>query len=505
MESLLMGVDIGSTAVKVVAMTAKGEIRSSASALSVTHSPRSGWVEQEPEEWGKASAMAVRDCMERLGGARIAALSFSGHMSAPVLLDDADVPLMPSVLIADTRSHEQSAFLRDVYRQRFVEMTGNEPVDAFAVAKLLWIKKWHPDLLARTAKIMFPKDYVRFLFTGDIGTDRTDAGNSLLYNPVMGEWDRTLISELGLNPDWFPHIYDSDVVVGLVCAEAARLTGIPEGTPVVAGAADMACSQLGTGAVQEGTLAVTLSTSAQVVMPVAGLPTAGPSSCMTGSVTFHPSAITGLMYGMGSVFTGGLGVDWCYRMLTGKLTMQDDDYARLDEWTRQMKPFPPGSQGLLFLPFLMGSGTPYFDPNDRASWLGLSTGQSPALLMHSVLEGVAYNVRENMEQFELGGYQVRRVHLGGGGSRNPVWCRMIADVLGKEISILNNRDASAVGAAILAGVGCGCFSSAETAAISLVGVSSPIPYSEERHEAYNRLYTRYRKLYRALNEFYRNE
>ncbi|MBW4084265.1 xylulokinase [Paenibacillus sp. S150] len=499
-EKLLLGIDIGSTAVKVVAMTGQGSIRASASAFYMTSSPRPGWMEQDPEDWGRASFQAARKCLEQTGNAEIVALSFSGHMSAPVMLDADGIPLLPGILIADTRSQEQTRFLRESYLERFVELTGNEPVDAFAVSKLLWIKAQHPGVLERTRCILFPKDYVRFLFTGERGTDPTDAGNSLLYNRVSGDWDQELIAELGLDPSVFPVLHASHAQVGRVSEAAERSTGIPAGTPVISGAADMACSQLGTGAVQKGTLAVTLSTSAQVVMSVPGI-----SKAMAGRVTFHPSAMLNSTYAMGSVFTGGLGVDWGYRLLTGKGSMKAADYEELAGWSAQMEQIPPGSNGLLFLPFLLGSGTPYFDPRDRASWLGLSTGQSPALLLHSVMEGVAYNIRENMEQFEQGGYEVRKVNIGGGGSRNPVWCRMIGEVLGKEAAILDNRDAAAAGAAMLAGVGAGMFASAETAALSIVSTSASIPYSQDRHEAYERLYARYLKLYPALNEYYREE
>ncbi|WP_340023714.1 FGGY family carbohydrate kinase [Paenibacillus sp. FSL K6-1096] len=499
-DKLLLGIDIGSTAVKVIAMTEQGVIRASASAFYTTFSPRPGWMEQDPEDWGRAAFQAVRQCLEQVENAEISALSFSGHMSAPVLLDADGVPLLPSILIADTRSQEQTRFLREFYLEQCVEMTGNEPVDAFAIPKLLWIKAQQPGVLERTRCILFPKDYVRFLFTGERGTDRTDAGNSLVYNPAAEDWDRHFIAELGLDPAVFPELHAPHGRFGTVSAAAERATGIPAGTPVITGAADMACSQLGSGAGEEGTLALTLSTSAQIVMSVPGI-----SPAMAGRVTFHPSAILNSTYAMGSVFTGGLGVDWGYRLLTGKGTMQPADYEELAKWSAQMEQIPPGSNGLLFLPFLLGSGTPYFDPHDRASWLGLSTGQSPALLLHSIMEGISYNIRENMDQFEQGGLEVRKVMIGGGGSRNPVWCRMISEVLGKEASILSNRDAAAVGASILAGVGIGVYASAKKAALSMVSTSAPIPYSETRHENYNRLYARYLKLYPALNEYYCEE
>ncbi|WP_314000838.1 FGGY family carbohydrate kinase [uncultured Paenibacillus sp.] len=497
-KQLLMGIDIGSTAVKVIAMTAEGEVRASATGHYPTSSPRPGWVEQDPESWWSAAAEAIRACMAQTGPAAIGAVSFSGHMSAPVLLDGGGKPVLPSILIADTRSFEETRYLRETYRDEFTALTGNVPVDAFTVSKLLWIKKHHPQALERAAALLFPKDFIRFKLTGHIGTDATDAGNSLLYSAAERRWAAVLIRKLGLAPELFPPVGESHHAVGKVGREAAGLTGLPEGTPVVMGAADMACSQLGTGAAQPGTLAVTLSTSAQVVLRVGSI-----APEMAGRVTFHPSAIPHSLYAMGSVFTGGLGVDWGYRMLTGKTRLEAADFDAIGELSERMDGLPLGSGGLLFLPFLMGSGTPYFDSSDRASWLGLSTGQDPALLLHSVMEGVAYNIRESMEVFESAGYSIQRVHLGGGGSRNSVWCRMIGDVLGKDMAVLANRDASAAGAAILAGVGSGVYETAEAAADAVVRTGAALEHSPVRHDAYNGIYRRYRKVYVALNEFYR--
>jgi len=497
---LVMSIDIGSTAVKVIAISPEGKLVASASGRYPTNSPQPGWVEQNPKDWWTATSAAVRECVMRAGAGDIRAVSFSGHMSAPVLLDRDGGSVLPSILIGDARSAEETKFLRESYRDVFVSLTGNEPVDAFTVSKLLWIKRHHPEALNRAAVLLFPKDYIRYKLTGTLATDPTDAGNSLLFDAVKSDWAFGLIGELGLAPALFPPIRDSHAVVGGVGDEAAALTGLRPGTPVVTGAADMACSQLGTSAVRPGTLAVTLSTSAQVVMRVEAV-----SPAAAGRITFHPSAVPGTLYAMGSIFTGGLGIDWAYRLMTGKEKLDASDFEAIGGLSERMEDMQPGSGGLMFLPFLIGSGSPYFDSRDRASWLGLSTGQKPELLLHSVMEGVAYNIRESMALFEAEGHAIDTVHLGGGGSRNPVWGRMIGDVLGKDISLLSNRDASAVGAAMLAGVGCGLYDSAADAARAIVKTAPPQPHSPDRHRAYDRIYARYLKAYRALNEFYRDE
>jgi len=498
--SLVLSIDIGSTAVKVIAMTKEGEIAASESGHYPTSSPYPGWVEQDPESWWEAASAAIKGCLERVGPAAIGAVSFSGHMSAPVLLDEDGRPVMPSILIADTRSHEESAYLKAHYKRDFLHLTGNEPIDAFTVSKLLWIKRARPDAMDRACTLLFPKDYIRFKLTGQLGTDQTDAGNSLLYDHGKGEWAMELIRELDLPVHIFPHIHASSDVVGHASRDASLATGLLEGTPIVAGAADMACSQLGTGAVGTGTLAITLSTSAQVVMRVDGISSSG-----AGQVTYHPSAIPGTLYAMGSVFTGGLGIDWAYRLITGKSRLSAGDYAAINGLCEGMKGIPPGSANIMFLPFLVGSGTPHFDAADRATWIGLSTGQTPELLMHSVMEGIAFNIRESMEVFQKSGHTIDKVHLGGGGSRNQVWSAMIGDVLGKNLSLLHNRDASAIGAAMLAGVGTGMCTMEDILSQNLVSTSEPAQYSADRHHSYDAIYARYLKAYRALNEWYRNE
>lgn len=498
--SLVLSIDIGSTAVKVIAMTKDGEIAASQSGHYPTSSPYPGWVEQDPESWWEAASAAIKGCLEAVGPAAIGAVSFSGHMSAPVLLDEDGTPVMPSILIADIRSYEESAYLKAHYMADFLQLTGNEPIDAFTVSKLLWMKRNRPDAMNRARTLLFPKDYIRYKLTGQLGTDQTDAGNSLLYDHGKGEWAMELIRELDLPSHIFPQIHASSDIVGHASRGASTATGLLEGTPIVAGAADMACSQLGTGAVRSGTLAITLSTSAQVVMRVDSI-----SSSSTGQVTYHPSAIPGTLYAMGSVFTGGLGIDWAYRLITGKSRLAAKDYAAINQLCEGMKGIPPGSANVMFLPFLVGSGTPHFDAADRATWIGLSTGQTPELLMHSVMEGIAFNIRESMEVFQKGGHAIDKVHLGGGGSRNQVWSAMIGDVLGKSLSLLHNRDASAIGAAMLAGVGTGMCTMEDIISQKLVSASEPSSYSIDRHRSYDVIYARYQKAYRALNEWYRNE
>lgn len=492
---LILAIDIGTTSVKCLIINEQGAVVSSASKGYPIMSPHPHWLEQNPEDWWKATAQTIKECSKEIELEQVAVVSLSGHMSAPVLIDQAGKLLLPSILIADTRSSKQTAFLRRHFLEKFTTSTGNEPLDAFTVSKLLWIKEHHPELLKLAANFIFPKDYIRYKFVNKIGTDPTDAGNSLLYDLVEKDWNWDIINELGLPKHLFPSLFDTTSVFGHITDESAHQTGLKAGTPVVTGGADMACSQVGTGATRNGTMAITLSTSGQIVTGISE-----PKEKGIGKVTFHPGATVDSMYAMASVFTGGLGVEWAYKFLTNKQSMDTEDFKELARMTEEMKKYPVGNEGVLFLPFLVGSGSPYFNAKDRASWIGLTLNQDKALLLRSIMEGITYNIAENVKVLQELGIKVDKIFLGAGGSQNQVWCKMIADALGMDVSILANRDVSALGAAIIGGVGIGMLTSIDDAVEKLVKSETKIHYDVENHRKYQKLLEKYQSIYQALNK-----
>src|SRR5690625_928995 len=221
-----------------------------------------------------------------------------------------------------------------------------------------------------------------------------------------------------------------------------------------------------------------------------------------GKVTFHNGAIEDSNYAMGTIFTGGLGVEWGFKKLYNKQLMDKSDYQELDRLTNEMKNYPPGSNGLLFLPFLVGSSTPYYDIQDRAAWIGMSLHQEKSLMLHSILEGITFNILENVQVMNEMDLIIQKVHLGAGGSQNKVWCKMIADVLGQNVSLLENRDGSALGAAILAGTGVGIFDSIKSAVESIVKVNQYIMFDKTKNEDYKKLFKGYQEVYQSLNYYY---
>ncbi|SDJ26139.1 xylulokinase [Salimicrobium halophilum] len=497
-DKVLLAIDIGTSSAKCVAMNKKGELVAEAAEGYSTSRPHHQWVEQSPECWWTAVSHVIKKCVGKLEEPQVEGISLSGHMSALVLVDGSGSVLRPSILITDNRSTRQTEHLNDLYKEEFIKHTGNQPMNAFTAPKLLWVKENEPEIFAAIDKLMFPKDYIRYKLTGEIGTDPTDAGNSLLLNVKERKWNEDLIQKVGLPNRIFPEIHESLTVFGYVSDEAARETGmVRRGTPVVTGGADMACSHIGTGAYLPGTSAITLSTSGQVVMSAEEI-----DEKKSGKVTYHPGAVMGTMYAMGTVFTGGLGVEWGYKLLYDRKEMNKGDYERIDELSEEMKRYPPGSEGLVFLPFLVGSSTPYFDSKDRAAWIGLTIGQRKSLLLHSILEGITFNLQENLHVLQGSRDEQPDIFLGGGGSRNDVWVQMIADVTNSEVKRLISTDGSTMGAAIIGGVALSWFPSVEEALAEVVKAGEEFVPDVYKHYQYRNLFEGYQTLYKSLNHYY---
>lgn len=476
-QKIWIGVDLGTSAVKCMAVDGSGAVVCvEREAYAPLHTEGSR-VEQAPGEWWEAACAALRRCTARLGG-EIDAVSFSGQMSALVLLDEAGRPVRRAMLIADARADRQAADLERAYGERFRQRTGNRPIEAFAAAKLLWLAQEEPQTLAQAACLLFAKDYLRFCLCGDRATDPTDAGNSLLLDLGSGDWDWPLIAALGLPARLFPPLRPSDAVCGAVSEAAARQTGLAAGTPVVTGAADMACSQLGADALTPARIAVTLSTSAQVVRATPTRPRAWQDR-----LTYHPAVQPGRLYAMASVFSGGLAFDWAARLLCG-----GTDFATLDcELTAFHAEIGPSP--VLFLPFLTGSGSPRFDSADRGAFCGMTPATGARELLAAVMEGVCFCIRENVELLEAEG--TAELVLAGGGSRMAVWGQLLCEILGRPVRLLSHRDTSVWGAARLAARDAGR------------EFHNPVAGSYEpdarRAAQYGAQYARYRALSEAVN------
>ena len=491
MKQAYLGVDLGTSSVKCLAMDINGQCLSQGDGRYPLYAPRPGWVEQNPEEWMEPVYGAIRDCIKELDGYKPAALSFSGHMSSLVLLGDDGEPLLPCSLVGDNRAVNQAEELKNICGDAFAEVTGNVPLQAFVVSKLLWVLQERPDIYERTAKFLMAKDYVRLQMTGELFTDYTDAGNTLLYHPVTENWNDELIKRSGLDKRIFPELRAPTAPAGKITAKAAKATGLTEGLPVICGGADMACSQLGTGGMMPKRLIITLSTSGQMCMCVNQ-----PYPSVKDNLTFHPGV--GSMYAMASVFSGGLALNWGFCLLSGQNPGDIPDFTSLGLLAKDIADYSPGQSGITFLPFLTGSGSPHNCPHDKAHLVGLTLSSDKKDIVHAIMEGVAYNLRENAEVFrKLGNWS--QVRLGGGGAKMKVWRHIIADVLGEDIDILRTGNASAMGACMLAAAGAGEVSSILELSEKIAVCEERITYSKQKKLEYDKLFEQYLNTYNALS------
>lgn len=495
MQKAYIGIDIGTTSVKCMVIDSAGEILASQGVAYPSSYPCSGWVEQEPEDWVNAVFQSIRLCLPDIRGYLVEALSFSGHMSSPVFLDAQGTVLAPCITVADSRCEKQADELRAQYEKDFLAFTGNAPMTWAVAPKLLWMKENHPEVYDYAATVLCAKDYVRYRLTGIAVTDVTDAGNWLLFDRRCGQWNEELIRRLDLKRELFPPVVDSRTIAGTLLPEAARETGLQEGIPVLAGAADMACSQLASGAALPGCIAVTLGTSGQVCMRVSNFEKAGSKK-----VTFHPGVQPDMMYTMASVFSGGLSVNWLYRLIFGHSPSNPQDFRQLGKLSEQIDKNRDGRNSVIFLPFLTGSGSPWFRQTDRAAFAGLGNDVTSENLLESVMEGVAFNILDNMGIFRQMGCPIDKITLAGGGINLSAWPAMIADIVGKDVDLLEITDVSTYGACLIARSVSMTSQEWEQCITARPPVSKTIPFSPENHELYSRKYGIYQKLCKSASK-----
>lgn len=491
----ILALDLGSTQLKLLIMNERAEVLYVHTQGYPTQTPCAGRIEQRPQDWAAALENGMKRLNSEHGTENISAVSFSGHMSGVVLLDKNGEVLLPCIMLADSRSDEQCAKLQSAAGDEIQRRTGNPVINAFSLPKLLWLKENEPEVWNKAAVWLSPKDYIRALLTGEYSTEYTDAYNSLCIDGGTANWCDDIIAACGLEREKFPPVLSPTSKAGCVTKKAAEQLFIREGTPVFAGGADMACGAVGMGLYEYGDSALTLGTCATFLATVPCI-----NDDSFGKVTFHLHAEPGVMYALGSHFNGGLAVNWAAKTLGDGVTL---DFARMDELADAAKQLDIGSGGVLTLPFLAGSGSPYFDTCDRQTILGISSATTQAQLFRSQLEGITMNLAQTQRIFNStidGG--LRRVLLGGGGSKISGWGQMIADVFGTKLELVSNADASAVGAAIIGGVGAGIFENAKDAAMRCLKIKQTLDTSAENHEAYNLLFEKYKRAYDNIHSFY---
>ena len=499
----LLGVDIGTSGTKTVLFDGKGNTVTSALEEYPLYQPHIGWAEQDPEDWWKAVADTIARVVKSSGvnPSDIKGLGLSGQMHGMVLLDrDAQV-LRPSIIWCDQRTQVECDQITEIIgRERLVEITANPALTGFTASKVMWVKNHQPDIFNRIDKILLPKDYIRFKLTGVFATEVSDASGTQFLDIPKRKWSHEVLDKLGIHPDWMPEVYESQEISGKISGEAARLTGLSQGTPVAGGGGDQAAGAIGNGIVRPGILSSTIGTSGVVFASMDAV-----HIDPKGRLQTFCHAIPDTWHVMGVTQGAGLSLQWM-RNNFGGMERELAGYMGVDPYylmDREAEVAQPGCEGLIYLPYLMGERAPHLDPYARGVFFGLTARHGRREMIRSVMEGVSYSLRDCMEIIKEMDIPAEEVRASGGGARSPLWRQMQADIFNTPIAVTNSKEGPALGAALLAGVGAGIYPSvpeACEAAIQVTGVQNPIG---ENVPIYGKYYEVYRDLYKALKDSYR--
>jgi len=497
-----LGVDVGTTGSKALLVDEKGRVVASHTTEYPLYTPRVGWTEQNPEDWWSATVKSVRAVLEKskVKPEEVEGVGLTGQMHGLVMLDRELKVIRPAILWNDQRTGEEAEYINTKLGERIIEVTGNIAHTGFTAPKLLWVKRHEPENFARMRKFLLPKDYVGLKLTGEIAMDVNDASGTALFDVKRRKWAEGLIAELELPLDVFPKVLESPEVRGEVTAEAAELTGLRKGVPVVAGAGDQGAAGVGAGVVEEGVVSVNIGTSG-VVFTNSDAYRFDPK----GRLHAFCHAVPGKWHLMGVMLSAGGSLRW-FRDKLGQLERGLADLLGVDPYDllcREAEQVPPGSEGLVFLPYLAGERTPHADPYARGVFFGLSLKHGRGHIVRAVLEGVCYGLRDSLELMLALGLKVREVRVLGGGARSLLWRKILADVFGADVYTMEVDEGSSFGAAILASVGTKAYATVRDAARSMVRTKEVVKHDPANHELYTKYYALYRELYPALKNLYR--
>lgn len=498
----LLGVDLGTSGTKTVLFDEQGTVIASALREYPLMQPKNGWAEQDPDLWWQASAETIREVIEKSGirGSEIASLGISGQMHGLVLLDRDGRVLRPSILWCDGRTQEEcDEITRRIGRERLIQISANPALTGFTAGKILWVQKHEPEIWERACHILLPKDYVRYRLTGEFYSEMSDASGTNLLDVPKRTWSKEILEALEIAPELVPPLTESADVAGRVSAEAAKVTGLAEGMPVAAGAADNMAGAVGTGVAVQGKAFTTIGTSG-VVFAHSDRVQIDPK----GRVHTFCSAVPGAWTVMSCTLAAGLSLKW-YRdtfcdneMVTGRL-MGTDPYVLMNE---EAVLSPIGANRLLFVPYLMGERSPILDSDARGAFVGLSAMHTRRDLLRAVMEGVIYSQRQNLDILRGMNVVPETMLACGGGAKSPFWRQMMADVFGMPVKTVQNAEGPATGAAILAGTAVGLYKDIPTACEKIIREKDPSMPIAENSAAYEPYYRIYTSVYPALAGVY---
>lgn len=489
----VLGIDVGTGGTRALIIDEHGRVISAATEEHEPFSsPKIGWAEQRPEDWWRACGLAVRHALAKscLAGDAITCVGFSGQMHGAVMLDERSQVVRPALIWCDVRTEPQCReLIAKIGAERLIQLTCNPALPNFTLTKFLWVRENEPENWQRVNSVMLPKDYVRFRLTGDRAIDMADASGTLMLDVAHRRWSREVLEAAEIDDRLLPALCESPDVCGKVSAEGAAATGLKIGTPVVAGAGDQAAGATGMGIVAAGAVSATIGTSG-VVFASTDRPALDPK----GRIHTFCHAVPGRWHVMGVTQAAGLSLRWFRDQFGAGVDDGRDPYERL---TSEAATVLPGSDGLLWTPYLMGERTPHLDAHARGALVGLTASHTRAHVIRAIMEGVAFSLRDTFTIFQEMQVPVKGVRLGGGGARSPLWRQIQADVYGREVEVVEAEEGAAYGAAILAGVGARIWPTVDDACNSIVRVAkTTVPHSAAT-EVMKTTYAAYRRVYPA--------
>ena len=488
-KNLFLGIDISTTGAKALLMDATGTVVTTATTALPLSTPKPLWSEQDPHDWWNGIVASIRQALAQANatGDDVTAIGLTGQMHGLTLLDKAGEVLRPAILWNDQRTGAQCDEIRArIGKERLIQITGNDALTGFTAPKILWVREHEPDVYAKGAHVLLPKDYVRYKLTGDYACDKAGGAGTILFDVKARDWSPEVLEKLEIPAAWMPKTHEGPEVTGVISAEAAALTGLKAGTPVVGGGGDQAAGAVGVGAVEPGIVGLVLGTSGVVFAS-----TDAPYIEKDGLLHAFCHAVPGAWHLMGVMLSAAGSLQWHRDTLAPGVSFDDLLAPAAD--------IPAGAEGLFFLPYLTGERTPYPDPLARAGYIGLTLRHALPHMTRAVLEGVAFGLRDSMELVKGAGLgEIKQIRVSGGGAKSALWRQILADVIGSELVTVNTTEGGAFGAALLAAVGAGVWTTVPEACRATIKVLSATSPQPAQVKVYNDLYPLYRGLYPAL-------
>lgn len=482
-----IGVDLGTSALKLIMMNSKGELVKSVSKEYPLYFPHSGWSEQNPTDWFLAVKEGLKEICEGADD-KIAGISFGGQMHGLVILDKDDNVLRPAILWNDNRSTKETDYLNNVIsKEKLSKLTANIAFAGFSAPKILWVKNNEPEIFEKISKIMLPKDYISYMLSGSFATDYSDASGMLLLDVKNKKWSQEMIKICGISEDMLPKLYESYEPVGTIKPELANELGLNKDIKIIIGAGDNAAAAIGTATVGDGACNISLGTSGTIFI----------ASKKFGVDSFN--ALHSFAHADGNYHLMGcmLSAASCNKWWMEEI-LKTRDFIKEQENIVNL-----GENKVFFLPYLMGERSPHNDPDARGTFIGMSMDTKREDMTLAVLEGVIFALRDSLEVARNLGIKIDRTMICGGGAKSPLWKRLVANIMNVEVDVPISEEGPGFGAAILAAVGCGEYESVEKAAKSIIKIKEKIKPEADLVVKYEERYQKFKRIYPALKDVFK--